>query len=532
MLRHLPYLPSWRLKNSISSMTGIALCITSLLPFLTSSSSTELKPLRHEPLDQEKNEVRLITSVPSIYKKGEICLQYQMRKFSLDSCPNFRALSYTWGSPGNLRTIIINGAQLKVRRNLYKFLLRLNDADDREIFIRWYWIDQISIDQENILERNHQVGLMQEIYSKAQTVHAWLGEDTGGDSAVLECIVRGRTNNWATFPMDSLAQASAKQRFLIYKTAALCKRPYWNRLWIVQELWLAAKVVLWCGPFRLDADWLYGDSILYSWAFAEEDRKSVYSVRNLLEQSIGTSHDALKKRQYQNGGMEEKPEGMTLSEAITRFSHHDCEDIRDKLYGLQSLVRPQQRLQIDYSASVESIVEEALTMLIRNAIIPEVLSISRTTLHIWLNTQQDAMGVQVLTRELLGGLSYNAERLSSGIRSLAWARCAAYLARKLPANPSLSTRGTWAAAWSVMTTNAVTPKQKELSLAFEWEAETFEKGISISLRDRELKEQATPDELGSSRIEKWIADVCTPCGFEEHDGFLVHPEDEPFQWSS
>lgn len=40
---------------------------------------------------------------------------------------------------------------------------------------QYLWIDALSIDQANVLERNHQVQQMAEIYSKAKYVLVWVG---------------------------------------------------------------------------------------------------------------------------------------------------------------------------------------------------------------------------------------------------------------------------------------------------------------------------------------------------------------------
>ncbi|KAF2633929.1 HET-domain-containing protein [Macroventuria anomochaeta] len=41
----------------------------------------------------------------------------------------------------------------------------------------WFWIDALCIDQDNVDERNHQVQQMGEIFSCAQQVFAWLGNN-------------------------------------------------------------------------------------------------------------------------------------------------------------------------------------------------------------------------------------------------------------------------------------------------------------------------------------------------------------------
>jgi hypothetical protein len=39
-----------------------------------------------------------------------------------------------------------------------------------------FWIYVLSINQKDVLEQNHQVQMMRQIYSRAQSVWVWLGE--------------------------------------------------------------------------------------------------------------------------------------------------------------------------------------------------------------------------------------------------------------------------------------------------------------------------------------------------------------------
>jgi hypothetical protein len=79
---------------------------------------------------------------------------------------------------------------------------------------------------------------MQKIYRNAAAVHAWLGE-ANNDDDVLVYILHGRTGRWPEILMSSRATASLEHIDLLNRVAAFCKRPYWTRLWIIQELWLA-----------------------------------------------------------------------------------------------------------------------------------------------------------------------------------------------------------------------------------------------------------------------------------------------------
>jgi hypothetical protein len=60
---------------------------------------------------------------------------------------------------------------LLVTANLQKALVALRKAEPRIL-----WDDAICMDQTNILERNHQVQLMWDIYSGAEDVAIWLGQ--------------------------------------------------------------------------------------------------------------------------------------------------------------------------------------------------------------------------------------------------------------------------------------------------------------------------------------------------------------------
>jgi hypothetical protein len=89
-----------------------------------------------------------------------------------ESC-EYTALSYTWGQAIADHTIELNGTPFLIRRNLWNFLLqaRISRCEG------YLWIDALCIDQARVGERNHQVGLMGNIYSNAEKVIVWLGNN-------------------------------------------------------------------------------------------------------------------------------------------------------------------------------------------------------------------------------------------------------------------------------------------------------------------------------------------------------------------
>ena len=73
-------------------------------------------------------------------------------------------LSYQWdGEDDSVYEIVVNSHKFKVKSNLYRFLYHARCLGRSDTF----WIDAISIDQENHVEKGVQVEIMGEIYELA-----------------------------------------------------------------------------------------------------------------------------------------------------------------------------------------------------------------------------------------------------------------------------------------------------------------------------------------------------------------------------
>ncbi|KAH8688938.1 heterokaryon incompatibility protein-domain-containing protein, partial [Phaeosphaeriaceae sp. PMI808] len=99
-------------------------------------------------------------------------------QFESDGFPDYEAISYAWEGqrPNEDQYIICEDDNTKPRkllitRNSAIALRHLRKKDD----VRILWMDSICIDQSSIQDRNHQVQLMGDIYTRAQRVLIWLG---------------------------------------------------------------------------------------------------------------------------------------------------------------------------------------------------------------------------------------------------------------------------------------------------------------------------------------------------------------------
>lgn len=122
----------------------------------------------YEPLDLASQQIRLMRITSAADSELIGC---DLHTFDLSSAPSYIALSYAWGPPTPLRSIWINrdwnvALELRVRQNLHSCLQVLKTSD----YYKYVWIDQVCIQQGNVLEKNHQLKHMGEIYSKVHEV--------------------------------------------------------------------------------------------------------------------------------------------------------------------------------------------------------------------------------------------------------------------------------------------------------------------------------------------------------------------------
>jgi hypothetical protein len=114
---------------------------------LTKRTGSDTVPFIHTPLDLSQPGIRVLRISP---RPGVIQVELKHVKSTKQ---RYVCLSYMWGDPEPSHTTIVNGKSFSVRDNLWNFL-RLA----RRLLIRdWLWIDACCIDQDNVLERNHQV---------------------------------------------------------------------------------------------------------------------------------------------------------------------------------------------------------------------------------------------------------------------------------------------------------------------------------------------------------------------------------------
>ena len=173
----------------------------------------------------------------------------------------YDALSYTWGSTEMAAKITIDGNTTYITRNLYLALqhLRFEDKD------RILWIDAICINQGDNEEKQHQVQQMGYIYKEAEQVVIWLGQGTNETDLLLDFIKHLHENNvriegdwkrsaqlWMhhrTITQPRLREMERWREGMVF----LLGRPWFRRIWILQEIANARVATVICGKKSVSA---------------------------------------------------------------------------------------------------------------------------------------------------------------------------------------------------------------------------------------------------------------------------------------
>ena len=114
------------------------------------------------------------------------------------------------------------------------------------------WIDALCINQRDKDEKAVQVRRMDQIYKGAKAVFAWLGEpddytSTGfGTISKLSELDRRVAPNYALHRSRDISEYGFEE-WEWTSLVALLRRAWFTRVWVIQEVWFANRIVIVCG---------------------------------------------------------------------------------------------------------------------------------------------------------------------------------------------------------------------------------------------------------------------------------------------
>jgi hypothetical protein len=305
-----------------------------------------------------------------------------------DPTSEYLAISYAWGDAGKTRKVQLGDCSVDIGASLHGALKALRQKKDA-VFV---WADALCIDQNNRDERTHQVQKMTRIYSMAKSVAVWLGPEADRSDLAIELLLA--LSHQSSYPkgISHLIGSPTGQQKLA-ATVSLFEREYWSRLWVVQEIFNARSVVVYCGSTNVPWAVYKRASDIFGQHRAEIDRCLLPSPRSSSRPTISAnsqfSHSQVLVYQGPRSLSDVRSqiglgEGAILK-VLRAFRRKLASDPKDKLYGILGVL-PQvtrKEFRVDYSLSVKDIYTEIVDYVVKTT---ESVDIICDAIHFPLHT--------------------------------------------------------------------------------------------------------------------------------------------------
>ncbi len=286
-------------------------------------------PLKHR-------QIRLLR----VFRDDDVKLRCRFEHASLDDLTiDYIAVSYTWGDATTSSKIWFDdGHYLNLTGSGADVLTFFVDAN----VDKFIWIDLLCINQQDLDEKSHQVRLMGKIFASAMQVVVWLGKQSEDSDLALDFVhilykrLRDLKSTETPITRDSFCESPQLKHPSSGWTALrrLLQRPWFDRVWVVQEVVMAAdNILIVCGDLSV--------------------RWSTFASALTLVQA-NTLGGLLAPVEYELGSDMRPPDGLysivtiqalrwlkqgiDLQTGITHCVRFDSTDPRDKFYGVMGMV--------------------------------------------------------------------------------------------------------------------------------------------------------------------------------------------------
>ncbi|OCK96862.1 HET-domain-containing protein [Cenococcum geophilum 1.58] len=329
--------------------------------------------LPYLPLPGASSLFRLLVLEPGADEDKIVC---HLRPCNIKSNICYEALSYVWGDPHKRQEIVLNGFPFQGTVNLVSALQHLRSNQT----CRTLWVDALCINQESLSERNEQVRRMTEIYKHAQRTLVWLGEwfdveDVGLKPESIQNFLNKviELSQADELSSNSLQEKCGVQWFACYVwITEVFKKPWFTRLWVLQEAAVAQEVNFICG--RATFTW---KSLIQGFFAFETMSNSWHLCRVMIRRNesrlkaIILSRDFVQNEEDRNAFSRASLPDRILS-LLLLSTGQLVTDQKDYLYALLGLAGPMEEtqqessLRIDYRSSPEEVLTRLAVYLLKS----------------------------------------------------------------------------------------------------------------------------------------------------------------------
>jgi hypothetical protein len=332
-------------------------------------------------------------------------LRFSMKTTPLKNTQNgfkYNALSYAWGDPNLKKTILCDGQKLQIGGSLYSALWQLREEG---LFHLPLWVDAVCINQQNIHEKNEQLRIMKEVYRSADLVIGWIGLEEEHDEVGFTLIKKihkslgcDNRNKSTMLDPEQLAQNDNHDQLELPDSMdpqweavrSILKRPYFFRVWIIQEVIVAQRCIIKSGKLSIDREELFGfedlserferirDAMLGTMLEANEQDSpnlSLEAVKNAIKTDPVPSIFELKRSFYSPirtlweiymGYIESGGRGVAISSLLGATSGFEATVRKDKIFALVGLSSDVLPNFIDYTKTLKQLHIDIATIGMRN----------------------------------------------------------------------------------------------------------------------------------------------------------------------
>jgi hypothetical protein len=310
--------------------------------------------------------IRILALYPGT---GNEPLRGELKEVDLDTQPCFKALSYVWGESKQRSPFMCGSKILFLTTSLCDALRRFRlVGEDLHT-----WADGVCINQQDTIERNHQVQLMGHIYKTAEQVFVWLGDDpTCSARAVFE-------HQQSLEDLNSTVDTKRRSPF-----AELANCPWFHRVWVMQEAILGQDTMVFWGP-------------KYSVPMS--------MLRESLQAAISMSHESQAQPQQEaftwliKASPYDTDLGFDVFEVLEWVRTKHCKDDRDRIYSIIALSYRYKfpwwkhwlnNMKPDYDIAISELFLDVATEATRNGAIMHLLNAVHhgLELEVWENNSE------------------------------------------------------------------------------------------------------------------------------------------------
>ncbi|KAF5670876.1 hypothetical protein FHETE_4324 [Fusarium heterosporum] len=336
----------------------------------------------------------------------------ELDSYDLERHPDYETVSYSWGGEdGNSSLLTVrnkNRCQPVYVGEFWDILLQTQNCFSMLQYLkpprgcRTIWVDAICINQADMSERNEQVQVMGQIYSQCSQVLLWLGADIVSPIPGTYPSRRSLGHVALDEEIDDVQESTTLR--------SLLQRRYFSRVWVVQELILAPRVIM---PV--------GNTIVIA-----NPRSDGFSLPSSLEFSWERTKTPWIKHITQG-----KVEALGLCEVISLLSKSQASDTRDKVFSILGLVpscRSPTALRPDYSLSQKHVFLGAIgySMFVEGKffLLHKACGIANSTnIPSWAHSYHPTDDIWTYVLDRSDMLSLKCKDVSDRVRSMAHEEC-------------------------------------------------------------------------------------------------------------